>query len=207
LALARAEHLQLRSCVRFSSFPLALGTSPEHLARRGDADTKGLPHRLVVFDQAGHRRESRRIRCLCCVWRRVAAAAKHRRVRPMCRGRCGPEIGRLALCMSISRSVERLTLVSTPSRGLMDRETELEDRVRDIFVHQLRIEVPSVDTDLLSGILDSLKIVELLLEVEKQLSTRLPIQELEVETFRSIRHIAHFLAQRLDLQDKVIVQT
>jgi len=89
----------------------------------------------------------------------------------------------------------------------MDRETELEGRVRDILVHQLRIEVPSVDTDLLSGIVDSLKIVELLVEIEKQLSTRLPIQELEVETFRSIRHIAHFLAERLDLQDKVIVQT
>ena len=109
--------------------------------------------------------------------------------------------------MSISCSVERLTLVSTSSRGPMDRETELEGRVRDIFVHQLRIEVPSVDTDLLSGIVDSLKIVELLVEIEKQLSTRLPIQELEVETFRSIRHIAHFLAERLDLQDKVIVQT
>jgi acyl carrier protein len=89
----------------------------------------------------------------------------------------------------------------------MDRETELEGRVMDIFVHQLCIEVPSVDTDLLSGIVDSLKIVELLVEIEKQLSTRLPIQELEVETFRSIRHIAHFLAERLDLQDKVIVQT
>ena len=109
--------------------------------------------------------------------------------------------------MSISGSVERLTLVSTSSRGPMDRETELEGRVRDILVHQLRIEVPSVDTDLLSGIVDSLKIVELLVEIEKQLSTRLPIQELEVETFRSIRHIAHFLAERLDLQDKVIVQT
>jgi len=89
----------------------------------------------------------------------------------------------------------------------MDRETELEGRVRDILVHQLRIEVPSVDTDLLSGIVDSLKIVELLVEIEKQLSTRLPIQELEVETFRSIRHIAHFLAERLDLQDKVSAQT
>jgi len=84
----------------------------------------------------------------------------------------------------------------------MDRETELEGRVKDIFANQLRIEVPSADTDLLSGILDSLKIVELLLEVEKQLSTRLPIQELEVETFRSIRHIAHFLAERLDLQTR-----
>ena len=109
--------------------------------------------------------------------------------------------------MSISGSVERLTLVSTSSRGPMDRETELEGRVRDILVHQLRIEVPSVDTDLLNGIVDSLKIVELLVEIEKQLSTRLPIQELEVETFRSIRHIAHFLAERLDPQDKVIVQT
>lgn len=89
----------------------------------------------------------------------------------------------------------------------MDRKTELERIVRDIFVHQLRIEVPSVDTDLLTGMLDSLKIVQLLLEIEKQLATRLPVQELEVETFRSIQNIAHFLAERLDLRDKVTVQT
>jgi acyl carrier protein len=68
---------------------------------------------------------------------------------------------------------------------------DLEARVNTIFARQLDLEIPSVDTDLLeSGLLDSLKFVELLRALEMDLSIKLPFEDLELDNFRSIQRIA-----------------
>jgi acyl carrier protein len=67
-----------------------------------------------------------------------------------------------------------------------------------MFATQLKIEVPSPETDLLnSGMLDSLGLVDLLVEIEKQFGFSIPIENLEVESFRSVATIANQVAQYL----------
>jgi acyl carrier protein len=74
-------------------------------------------------------------------------------------------------------------------------EDALVDRVRQLFVEALSMEVPSADTDLIeSGRLDSLALVELLFEIEQRFGVDLSLGELDVENFRSVRRIADFVA-------------
>lgn len=73
----------------------------------------------------------------------------------------------------------------------------IESRILEIFSRHLHTEVPSLETDLLdSGILDSLKFVELLLALETELAIKLPVEELELDNFRSVHKISRFLAGR-----------
>jgi acyl carrier protein len=77
------------------------------------------------------------------------------------------------------------------------QHSEFETRVRAIFSRQFHTEVPTVETDLLeTGILDSLKFVELLLALETELATKLSVNDLELDNFRSIQNIALFLTLR-----------
>jgi methoxymalonate biosynthesis acyl carrier protein len=72
--------------------------------------------------------------------------------------------------------------------------------VRDVaalFRDKLGIEVPSPECDLIeSGLLDSLRLVELLLEIEASLGCRIPIDEIELDDLRSVRRIARLIAAR-----------
>jgi acyl carrier protein len=73
----------------------------------------------------------------------------------------------------------------------------IENRILEIFSGYLHTEVPSLETDLLdSGILDSLKFVELLLALETELAIKLHVEELELDNFRSIQKISRFLSRR-----------
>lgn len=66
-----------------------------------------------------------------------------------------------------------------------------------VFAQDLQIDVPSPDTDLLAtGRLDSMRMVELLLHLERRLNLRVPLEELEIEHFRSLATIAEFVAAR-----------
>ena len=66
-----------------------------------------------------------------------------------------------------------------------------EARLKALFRAHLHLEVPSPDTDLLeTGLLDSLLIVELLLHIERELGRTLPMEELELEDFRTLATIA-----------------
>jgi methoxymalonate biosynthesis acyl carrier protein len=77
--------------------------------------------------------------------------------------------------------------------------TSLERNIGAIFEQKLHLTVPSADTDLFeSGSLDSLSFVELLLQVELEYGIRIPLQDLELTHFRSVRKIATFIKQRLD---------
>ncbi len=67
-------------------------------------------------------------------------------------------------------------------------------RVGRIFGEQLGLEVPTPETDLIeTGLLDSLALVELLLGLEEEFGVEVPLAELEIESFRSVRSIAAYV--------------
>jgi acyl carrier protein len=75
----------------------------------------------------------------------------------------------------------------------------LARRLARIFEENLKVEVPSVDTNLFeSGALDSLSFVDFLLELEREYGIKVPLERLELENFSSIERIAAFLARTLD---------
>jgi acyl carrier protein len=70
------------------------------------------------------------------------------------------------------------------------------DRVQRIFVEALNIQVPSADADLIDGgLLDSLALVELLFAIEREFNVSIPLEELDIDTFRSVSSIASFVEE------------
>lgn len=66
-----------------------------------------------------------------------------------------------------------------------------------LFSKSLNIDVPSADADLIeSGLLDSLRLVELLLQIEASLGCRIPIDEIELDDLRSVNRIARLISAR-----------
>ena len=56
--------------------------------------------------------------------------------------------------------------------------SELRRQIAQLFTEQLSVEVPTYDTDLLdSGVLDSLKFVELLVHLEQEFGTQVQLNE------------------------------
>jgi acyl carrier protein len=73
------------------------------------------------------------------------------------------------------------------------------DRVQRLFVETLNVEVPSPDTDLIEGgLLDSLALVELLFALEREFAVTIALENLDIDTFRSIRTIAEFVESTKD---------
>lgn len=73
----------------------------------------------------------------------------------------------------------------------------LIDRVHQLFVEALTMDVPSPDTDLIeTGRLDSLALVELLFALEQRFGVDLALGELDVENFRTLRRISDFVEQQ-----------
>ncbi len=76
------------------------------------------------------------------------------------------------------------------------------ERLRALFVESLRIEVPSADTDLFeTGMLDSLQLVELLLQLEQRFGFRIKIDDIELDDLRSLARIARLLAAHAGAAD------
>jgi D-alanine--poly(phosphoribitol) ligase subunit 2 len=70
-------------------------------------------------------------------------------------------------------------------------------RLGALFVESLHIEAPSVDTDLFeTGILDSLQLVELLLQLEQRFGFRIKIDDIDLEDLRTLARIARLVAAR-----------
>lgn len=81
----------------------------------------------------------------------------------------------------------------------MSDHAALVRAIGDIFERKLHLTVPSPSADLFeSGGLDSLSLVELLLQLELEYGLRIQLQELELANFRSIESIAAFVRQRLE---------
>ncbi len=73
----------------------------------------------------------------------------------------------------------------------------LPERLAELFREALAIEVPSPDTDLLeTGRLDSVGVVELVLELETRFGVHVEMDALELDDFRTLRSIAAFVAER-----------
>jgi methoxymalonate biosynthesis acyl carrier protein len=73
----------------------------------------------------------------------------------------------------------------------------LGQRLVALFATDLKIVVPSFDTDLFdSALLDSLAFVELLLHLERQFGVATSMDDLETDNFRTISRIADFVQAR-----------
>jgi acyl carrier protein len=73
----------------------------------------------------------------------------------------------------------------------------IRDRLSVLFSEIMHVEVPSADTDLFdTGILDSQRFVELLLQIEQNFKTHIDIQDFEIENFRCIEKIATLILQQ-----------
>lgn len=72
----------------------------------------------------------------------------------------------------------------------------LYDEIITIFLERLHATVPSLDADLLaSGVLDSLALVELLLQLEIRYGIQISLEHLDFDDFRSVASIAAFVAR------------
>ena len=79
----------------------------------------------------------------------------------------------------------------------MTEAQELEAKIARLFAERLEVEVPSPDLDLFqAGVVDSLLFVKLLAALEEQFGFRLAFDELEIDDFRTLRHIARFVAAK-----------
>lgn len=76
---------------------------------------------------------------------------------------------------------------------------ELIPAVQQLFLERLNIDVPSPDTDLFeNGLLDSLLLVDLLVQIEQQFDTVISLEELDLDSFRSTSRIAALIQQQHD---------
>ena len=82
-------------------------------------------------------------------------------------------------------------------RGAMTTTGALQAELSDLFANMLHVQVPSPDTDLLATArLDSVGMVELLLQIEKRFGVRVDMRDFEIDNFRSLSAIAAFVAER-----------
>jgi D-alanine--poly(phosphoribitol) ligase subunit 2 len=74
-------------------------------------------------------------------------------------------------------------------------EAAIAERVAMIF-DERGIDVPNPDTDLIAGgLLDSLALVELLVELEEEFDVRIAVDHLDLEDFRTIKRIVAFIGR------------
>jgi len=86
---------------------------------------------------------------------------------------------------------------------------DLEAQIAEVFAERLQVrhraqrpadqpvEVPSPDLDLFEGgVVDSLMFVKLLTSLEQRFGFRISFEELEIDDFRTLRHIARFVAAK-----------
>lgn len=67
-----------------------------------------------------------------------------------------------------------------------------------LFLDQLNIEVPGPDTDLIeTGMMDSMKLVELLVQIEQQFGLRVELEQIEIDDLRSVRGIARMIGNAM----------
>jgi acyl carrier protein len=70
----------------------------------------------------------------------------------------------------------------------------LISQLNALFLDQLSIEVPGPDADLIdTGMLDSMKLVELLVLIEQQFGIRIELEQIEIDDLRTVRGIARMI--------------
>jgi D-alanine--poly(phosphoribitol) ligase subunit 2 len=78
----------------------------------------------------------------------------------------------------------------------MQPGSRLVGDIRAVLRDHLTIIVDSADVDLLeTGLIDSIGLVELILQLEDRFGISLPMDSLEIDDFRSINQIAHLITR------------
>lgn len=86
----------------------------------------------------------------------------------------------------------------------MTTTQDLDHALVGLFETDLNVAVPSADTELLEGgLLNSVTFVELVMLLEERFGVTVPIDDIEVEQFRTIRQIALFVGSLLADQRRV----
>jgi acyl carrier protein len=76
------------------------------------------------------------------------------------------------------------------------------ERITRLIRDTLGVEVPSPDTDLIeTGLLDSLALVSLLAEIEREFGFELPLESLDVEDFRTVASAAECVEEAVAAGD------
>ena len=79
----------------------------------------------------------------------------------------------------------------------MSNADALHNRITRLLATSMNLEVPSADTDLFeAGLLDSLAFVELLIHLEREFGVTTSVDDLKVDNFDSVAHIAAYVAAR-----------
>jgi acyl carrier protein len=75
-------------------------------------------------------------------------------------------------------------------------DAQVIDRVQRLFVETLNTAPPAAEADLIdSGVLDSLALVELLFALEREFGVTIPLEELDIDSFRSVTSIAELVGE------------
>jgi D-alanine--poly(phosphoribitol) ligase subunit 2 len=78
----------------------------------------------------------------------------------------------------------------------MQYDSELVAEIQAVLRDRLMLTVESPDVDLLeTGLVDSVGVVALLLELEDRFGVSLPLENLELDDFRSVRRLADLLVR------------
>jgi len=89
----------------------------------------------------------------------------------------------------------------------MDFSRDWVREIQTLFAEKLFVDVESPDTDLFQqGILDSMALVELLLQLEQTYGFAVPLMDLDTEDIRTIRKIAALVSARLSAPARVEVR-
>lgn len=76
-------------------------------------------------------------------------------------------------------------------------EIELHGRISRLLSEKVQIEAFSIESDLVeTGLLDSLKLVELMTSLEDEFGITISFDEIELDNFRSVVSIAEYVNQR-----------
>jgi D-alanine--poly(phosphoribitol) ligase subunit 2 len=75
-------------------------------------------------------------------------------------------------------------------------QNQVQKQIIEILSERFETRVTSDEVDLLeSGLVDSVKIVELVLELEQRFGVSLPFEELEIEDFRTVSRLAERISR------------
>jgi acyl carrier protein len=74
---------------------------------------------------------------------------------------------------------------------------ELHGKITKLLSEKVHIEASSIEIDLVeTGLLDSLKLVELMTSLEDEFGITISFDEIEIDNFRSVVSIAEYINQR-----------
>ena len=77
----------------------------------------------------------------------------------------------------------------------MSMNGRVNEEVRAIFAEALNVVVPSDEIDLIEGgLLDSLALVELIVEIEHRFGMSIPFDTLDIDDFRTVQSIGAVVA-------------